>query len=69
MRITDYVYVPQKIERSTGEHVVHNAFYMPDSNAHENRDIYKGYNANDLLELEIQKIVPLDENLVKAFDW
>jgi hypothetical protein len=69
MKINEYVYVPHKKERSTGVHIVRNAFYIPDPSVHESHDLYKGYDANDLFGLEIVKIVPMDEALARAFNW
>jgi len=39
----DYTDIPYEKEYSTGEHVIRNAFYLPDETAEESPEIYRGY--------------------------
>ena len=69
MRYINYDLIPYEEKRSTGEQVVRNAFYMPDSNAQESKELYRGYSANDMSGLVIERIVPMSKAAVKALTW
>ncbi len=67
MPLIDYEKIPFKEKRSTGEHVLENAFYLPKTR--EESSWYSGYSANDFFGLEIERITPLDAEEMMAVDW
>lgn len=63
----NYDRIPYAEKRSTGEHVVENAFYMPKSG--EDSVWYSGYDANDFFGMKTERIIPLSTEKSRTFDW